>query len=184
MAKTGMPANLSLPGAPVLRAGLPRDTGAPVADDRPVTTGIELVRPPALSATVPHAYAAVTEPGRMVFTAGACPLDADGATVAVGDVAGQARQVMANLGAVLEASGASLSDVLRTTVYVATTDRADLLAARQVVREAFGGHDAPSTLVGVTVLGHLDQLVEVEAVAVRDSWPDPAPPHAGGAVPA
>jgi len=141
-----------------------------------VTTGIELVRPPTLSATAPYAYAAVTDPGRMVFTAGACPLDADGVTVAVGDVAGQARQVMANLATALEAAGAGLGDVLKTTVYVATTERSDLLAAWQVVREAFGEHDAPSTLVGVTVLGHQDQLVEVEAVAVRDSWQEPGPP--------
>ena len=148
----------------------------------PVTTGIELVRPPTLSATVPYAYAAVTDPGRMVFTAGACPLDADGRTVAVGDVAGQARQVMHNLVAALEAAGAGLGDVLKTTVYVATAVRDDLLAARDVVREAFGEHAAPSTLVGVTVLGHLDQLVEVEAVAVRDSWQEPAPPHDGSTV--
>jgi enamine deaminase RidA (YjgF/YER057c/UK114 family) len=143
-----------------------------------VTTGIELVRPPTLSATAPYAYAAVTDPGRMVFTAGACPLDADGATVAVGDVAAQARHVMANLTTALEGAGAGLADVLKTTVYVATSDRADLLAAWQVVREAFGDHEAPSTLVGVTVLGYPDQLVEVEAVAVRDSWQEPAPPHA------
>jgi enamine deaminase RidA (YjgF/YER057c/UK114 family) len=60
---------------------------------------------------------------------------------------------------------------------VATTDRSELVAAWQVVREAFGDHDAPSTLVGVALLGYPDQLVEVEAVAVRDSWPEPAPPH-------
>ena len=135
------------------------------------------MRPPTLSASAPYAYAAVTDPGRMVFTAGACPLDADGATVAVGDVAGQARQVMANLATALEAAGAGFEDVLKTTVYVATTARSDLLAAWQVVREAFGEHDAPSTLVGVTVLGYEDQLVEVEAVAVRDSWQEPGPPN-------
>jgi hypothetical protein len=34
----------------------------------------------------------------------------------------------------------------------------------------------------VTVLGYPDQLVEVEAVAVRDSWREPAPPHDGPTV--
>jgi hypothetical protein len=34
-----------------------------------------------------------------------------------------------------------------------------------VVRDAFGDHDVPSTLIGVTVLGYRDQLVEIEAVA-------------------
>ena len=33
------------------------------------------------------------------------------------------------------------------------------------MRAAFGEHDAPSTLFGVTVLGYTDQLVEVEAIA-------------------
>src|SRR5215207_6184041 len=149
---------------------------------RSVTTGIEFVRPPTLAGTSPYAYAAVTDPGRMVFTAGACPLDADGKTVAVGDVAGQARQVMDNLVAALEGAGAGLDDVLKTTVYVATSDRQDLVTAWEVVRAAFGGHDAPSTLVGVTVLGYPDQLVEVEAVAIRDSWQEPAPPHDGPTV--
>ncbi len=130
--------------------------------------GIELVRPAGLAPTAPYAYAAVTDPGRMVFTAGACPLDADGAVVAVGDVAGQARQVMTNLCTTLEGAGVGLGDVLKTTVYVVTSDREDLVAAWDVVRSAFGDHDAPSTLVGVTVLGYPDQLVEVEAVAVLD----------------
>ena len=150
--------------------------------DHPVSTGIELVRPSVLAGTAPCAYAAVTDPGRMVFTAGASPLDAHGATVAVGDVAGQTEQVMDNLVAALEGAGADLTDVLKTTVYVATTDRRDLVAARDVVRARFGEHDAPSTLVGVTVLGNPDQLVEVEAVAVRDSWQEPAPPHDGPTV--
>jgi enamine deaminase RidA (YjgF/YER057c/UK114 family) len=153
-----------------------------VTHDHPVSTGIEFVRPAGLAGTAPYAYAAVTDPGRMVFTAGACPLDADGTTVAVGDVAGQARQVMANLVAALECAGAGLTDVLKTTVYVATANRGDLVAAWDVVRAAFGEHDAPSTLVGVTVLGYPDQLVEVEAVAVRDTWHEPAPPHDGPTV--
>jgi enamine deaminase RidA (YjgF/YER057c/UK114 family) len=137
---------------------------------------IELVRPPDLADIAPYAYAAVSGPGRTIFTAGACPLDAGGVTVAVGDVAGQARQVMANLVTTLGAAGAALADVVKTTVYVASADRADLVAAWDVVRNAFGEHAAPSTLLGVSVLGYPDQLVEVEAVAVRVSWQEPGPP--------
>jgi hypothetical protein len=47
-----------------------------------------------------------------------------------------------------------------------TQRREDLVTAWHVVRERFGDHDAPSTLLGVAVLGYHDQLVEVEAVAV------------------
>ncbi|WP_434741839.1 RidA family protein [Micromonospora sp. SH-82] len=131
---------------------------------------VTLVRVPALSDAAEYAYAATVEPpARLVFTAGACPLDADGATVGVGDHAAQARQVMANLTTALAAAGAQLTDVVRTTVYVASSRQADLVTAWEVVRDAFGDHDPPSTLLGVTVLGYDDQLVEVEAVAaVRD----------------
>ena len=134
-----------------------------------VTDAIALVRPSALYGGVPYAYAAVTGADRVAFTAGACPLDAEGRTVAVGDVVGQAEQVMANLVATLAACGAGLPDVVRSTVYVATTERDDLGAVWEVVRGAFGDHDAPSTLLGVSVLGWPDQLVEVEAVAVVPS---------------
>jgi enamine deaminase RidA (YjgF/YER057c/UK114 family) len=135
-------------------------------------TPVKLVRSTALTEVVPYAYAAVTAPGQLVFTAGACPLDRDGAVVSPGDIAAQAERVMANLAAALEAAGAGLSDVAKTTVYVASSSRADLVNAWQVVRDAFGEHDAPSTLLGVAVLGYPDQLVEVEAVAVTSDGLD------------
>jgi enamine deaminase RidA (YjgF/YER057c/UK114 family) len=127
---------------------------------------VRLVRSTALTDDVPYAYAAVTGPGAgLVFTAGACPLGDAGETVAPGDLAAQAEQVMQNLRVALRAAGADLDDVLKTTVYVATQRREDLLTAWEVVRRHFGSHDAPSTLLGVSVLGYPDQLVEVEAVA-------------------
>lgn len=127
---------------------------------------IEFIRPPELTDQVPYAYAAVAhDVARLVFTAGACPLDKSGETVAAGDLAGQAEQVMANLTSALHAAGAGLTDVVKTTVYVATERRGDLLSAWEVVSRQFGDHDVPSTLLGVTVLGYPGQLVEVEAVA-------------------
>ncbi len=68
-------------------------------------------------------------------------------------------------GAALDAAGAHLTDVISTRVLVASSDREELRAAWGVVRDAFGAHSVPSTLLGVTVLGYDDQLVEVEAVA-------------------
>jgi enamine deaminase RidA (YjgF/YER057c/UK114 family) len=131
---------------------------------------VTLVRSTDLTDKAPYAYAAVSPPGaRLVFTAGACPLDAAGETVAPRDVAGQAEQVMQNLQIALRAAGADLDDVLKTTVYVATDERADLVTAWEVVKRHFGNHDAPSTLLGVAVLGYPDQLVEVEAVAAVPS---------------
>jgi enamine deaminase RidA (YjgF/YER057c/UK114 family) len=136
-------------------------------DPRAVTpTGcIELIHTPELTHT-PYAHAAVaSDASRPIFTAGACPLDKSGATTAVGNVAGQAEAALSNLITALAAAGASLTDVVKTTVYVASHEREDMLLAWTVVSQAFGDHDVPSTLVGVAVLGYPDQLVEVEAIA-------------------
>ena len=119
-----------------------------------------------LAAGVPYAYAAVTtDRPLLVFTAGACPLDGVGATVAARDVVAQAEAAMGNLRTALESAGARLDDVVKVTVYVASDDRADLVAAWNVVHRWFGPHEPPATLLGVSVLGYPDQLFEVEAVA-------------------
>jgi enamine deaminase RidA (YjgF/YER057c/UK114 family) len=67
-------------------------------------------------------------------------------------------------------AGASAADVISTRVLVASARREDLVAAWNVIRESFGPHDVSSTLMGVTVLGYAEQLVEIEAIAaVLDS---------------
>lgn len=131
---------------------------------------VRLIRSNALADAVDYAYAA-TAPAdsRLIFLAGACPLDLDGATVAAGDYRAQAAKCIENMRGALDAAGASIEDVIFTRVLVASADRVDLVSVWRVVRDAFGPHDVPSTLLGVTVLGYDDQLVEVEAVAaVRD----------------
>jgi enamine deaminase RidA (YjgF/YER057c/UK114 family) len=135
----------------------------------------QLIRADGLYPGAPYAYAAAAPPGSLVFTAGACPIDADGVVTAPGDYVQQAADAMANLVTALAAVGASLNDVLKTTVYVASADRRDLHGVWQVVATAFGEHDAPSTLLGVSVLGYTDQLVEIEAVALADRQAPPQP---------
>lgn len=127
---------------------------------------IKLVRSDSLYTGTPYAYASIAPRGSLIFTAGACPLDDKGQVVGAGDVRAQASMAVANLGTALAASGATLADVLKTTIFVASTSQADLVAAWEVIKAAFGDHDAPSTLLGVTVLGWSGQLVEIEAVAV------------------
>jgi enamine deaminase RidA (YjgF/YER057c/UK114 family) len=127
---------------------------------------VTLIRSDRLSDVADYAYAA-TAPAdaRLIFLAGACPINLDGTTAGGGDYAVQAAKCVENLRIALEAAGAGIGDVINTRVLVASTVRADLVTAWEVVHEAFGGHDVPSTLLGVTVLGYLDQLVEIEAVA-------------------
>lgn len=126
----------------------------------------KLIAISALYAGVPYSYAAVAPAGSTVFTAGACPLDANGDLVGPGDVARQTRQALDNLLVALDAAGCGPQDVVKTTLYVATSDDADLAVAWRLVEEVFGTEGPPSTLLGVTVLGWPGQLVEIEAVAV------------------
>jgi len=127
---------------------------------------VTLIRAAELSGAAEYAYAA-TAPAeaRLVFLAGACPLDKDGSVVGTGDYAAQAAKAIENMRTALAADGAGIEDVISTRVLVASTERADLVTAWQVVRDSFGDHDVPSTLFGVTVLGYPGQLVEIEAVA-------------------
>ena len=125
----------------------------------------EFVRSSRLFPGVPYAYAAAAPGTGVIFTAGACPLDEQGHVVPPGDIAGQMRQALGNLQVTLEESGARLSDVLKTTVFVSSPRREDLVTAWNVVAAVFGDHDAPSTLLGVATLGYEGQLVEIEAVA-------------------
>jgi enamine deaminase RidA (YjgF/YER057c/UK114 family) len=129
-------------------------------------SSVELIRASNLSDVAEYAYAATApNDARLIFLAGACPLNDDGKTLAVGDYAGQAVACVETMTRALAAAGATISDVINTRVLVATSRQADLGTVWKVVRDAFAEHDVPSTLLGVTVLGYEDQLVELEAVA-------------------
>jgi enamine deaminase RidA (YjgF/YER057c/UK114 family) len=160
-------------GNPVRAERICRDDRAYLPDSKgaTVTGAITLIRSASLSDVAEYAYAA-TAPAesRLIFLAGSCPLNEDGSTAAIGDYPGQAAKAVENMQIALAESGAALQDVISTRVLVASTRKQDLVAAWEIVRDCFGDHDVPSTLLGVTVLGYDDQLVEIEAVAaVLDS---------------
>ncbi|MGO9195871.1 MAG: RidA family protein [Acidimicrobiales bacterium] len=119
-----------------------------------------------LHARAPYAYATVAVPDdSLVFCAGACPIDESGRVAAPDDLEAQAKLAVSNLAAVLREAGCSLGDVLRTTVYVATSDHAELVRGWEAVRTEFEGVDPPSTLLGVSLLGYSGQRIEIEAIA-------------------
>jgi enamine deaminase RidA (YjgF/YER057c/UK114 family) len=130
--------------------------------------------PPSLHGGVPYDYTAVAPPGATVFTAGACPLDPDGHVVAPGDHREQARVALANLLAVLAAFGCGPQDLVRTTIYV-VGDRDDLVAAWDTIAAGLAPHRPPSTLLGVTVLGYPEQLVEIDGIAAVPGPADRSP---------
>jgi enamine deaminase RidA (YjgF/YER057c/UK114 family) len=131
----------------------------------PVTSVVSLLRSTTLAET-PYAYAAsVPASSRLLFMAGACPLHSDGFTAGAGDHVEQARVCLDNLEQALADAGATITDVVTTRILVVATTRDDLVSVWNVVSGRFGAHDVPSTLIGVSLLGYRDQLVEIEAVA-------------------
>lgn len=136
-----------------------------------MTRAVTLIHSDTLSDAAEYAYAAtVPADARLIFLAGSCPLNEDGTTAGEGDYAAQAAKCIENMKIALREAGASIEDVISTRVLVASTKQADLVTAWEIVRDAFGAHAVPpSTLLGVTVLGYDNQLVEVEAIAATRS---------------
>jgi 2-iminobutanoate/2-iminopropanoate deaminase len=99
----------------------------------------------------------------LVFCSGQIPLRPDG-TPAEGDISVQTRQVLANLSALLQASGSSLAQVVKTTVFL--VDMADFAAMNAVYAEFFTA--APPARSTVAVVGLPRGVrVEIEAIALR-----------------
>ena len=130
------------------------------------TMSVERRNVPELASPPGYSHVAVARGSTLVFTAGAVPLDAAGELVA-DDAVAQTDQVVANLIAALTAAGARPDDVVKTTVYVAGADHDRQTTVWEAVQRSPIAA-APSTLVGVPILGYRGQLVEIEAVAVID----------------
>ncbi|MFF4413169.1 RidA family protein [Streptosporangium sp. NPDC001559] len=128
-------------------------------------TSIEFGTPSTLPPTNGYSHVASIPPGsRIVWTSGQVPIDADGTVATAGDWEAQTRQVMRNVGAALEAGGATWDDVFKLTIFVVDTSA---LATVRVVRDEFINLERPptSSLVQVAGLFRPDILIEIEAVA-------------------
>ena len=130
---------------------------------------LERLSPGGLFKPAAYTQVVVATGRRMVFISGQVSIDTEGRLVAAGDVAGQARQVYANLRAALEGAHAKPADVVKLTTYVVGYKpelRPRLGEARSTL---FGPGALPaSTLVGVQALAEPGYLIEVEAFAVTD----------------
>ena len=128
-------------------------------------SAIELHSPPTLSAPIGYSHVASIAPGsRIVWTSGQVPVAADGTPAPASDWEAQTRLAFQNVGAALDAGGATWDDVFKLMVYVVDTSA---LAVVRAVRDEFVRVDRPpaSTLVQVAGLFRPDILIEVEAVA-------------------
>ena len=119
----------------------------------------------AATVATPAGFSHAVRAGGLIFVSGQVPLDETGAVVGAGDVVAQTRQVFRNLGAVLEAAGATFADVVKLTFFV--RDIGAIGAIRAIRDEFVDTGDPPaSSLVEVSRLFMPELLIEVEAVAV------------------
>lgn len=113
-------------------------------------------------------YSQAVAAGGFVFLSGQIPIDPATRALVPGDVRKQTRQVLDNLKAVLAASGASLGDVVKTTIYL--TNLADFTAVNEIYAETFSTEPPARATVGVAALP-MGAKVEIDAIAVTSRAP-------------
>jgi 2-iminobutanoate/2-iminopropanoate deaminase len=111
-------------------------------------------------------YSQAVRVGSFVHTAGQIAIDPETNAFVTGDVAVQAEQVMKNLQAILAASGTSLENVIKTTIFLRYMK--DFGAVNEVYGRFFGELKPARSTVAVSALP-LKALVEIEVVALVPS---------------
>jgi 2-iminobutanoate/2-iminopropanoate deaminase len=103
--------------------------------------------------------------GDWVFVSGQIPLDPQTSSVIEGDIEAQTERVLANLRAILEAAGASLAQVVKTTVFLA--DLADFPRMNAVYAQHFSASPAPARSTIEAGRLPLGVKIEIDAIAHR-----------------
>jgi 2-iminobutanoate/2-iminopropanoate deaminase len=108
------------------------------------------------------AYSQAIQSGSLLFLAGQIPLDPTTGKVVSGTIAEETERVIENVRAVLSAAGATLDNVVKTTVYL--TNMADFAAFNETYARHFAKDPPARTTVAVAALP-LGVRVEIEAIA-------------------
>jgi enamine deaminase RidA (YjgF/YER057c/UK114 family) len=133
---------------------------------------IRRINPEGLHPTPGYAHVTIAEGNRRAYLAGVCPLDVHGDLVGPDDLAAQVDQVVANALVALAAAESNPGQVIRSVIYVASSDRSDLTRVwyRLTHSSLAPAFSTASTLLGVAQLGYPGQLVEVDLTALLDSF--------------
>ena len=110
-------------------------------------------------------YSQAVRAGNLIFASGQIPIDPATGEFVSDEITEQTEQVLRNISAVFEAAGASLNEVVKTTVFLADMD--DFTAMNDVYARFFGEHRPARATVQAARLPR-DAKVEIEAIAVVD----------------
>ena len=110
-------------------------------------------------------YSPAVRAGDYIFVSGQIPLDPITNQTRLGDVASETRQVLENIRLNLEGCGATLRDVVKTTVFL--TNVQDFAAMNAAYAEVFGDSKPARSTVGVAALPLPGAKVEIEAIAYK-----------------
>src|SRR5687768_2216822 len=131
---------------------------------------VEKMNPPTLSEPQGFMHVGIASGSRLVFLAGQVAQSGDGELVGAGDLAAQAEQALLNVGAGLDAAGATFDDVAKLTIYVVDWEQGkmdQLMAGVVRAAERLGAAPlVPSTLVPVPRLFEEGYLIEFDVTAV------------------
>jgi len=108
-------------------------------------------------------YSQAVKTGNMIFCSGQIPIDPTTGEFVSNNVAEQTHQVLTNLSVVLEAAGASLNNVVKTTVFLA--DMNDFTAMNEIYAEFFSDNKPARATVQAARLPR-DARVEIDCIAV------------------
>jgi enamine deaminase RidA (YjgF/YER057c/UK114 family) len=103
--------------------------------------------------------------GKVVYLAGQAPHDISGAVWDPSDPGGQIRHVFENMARVLDAAGASFTDIVRMTVLLRQAEQFPLVW--DVAKAYLGSHQPAMTAAVVDGLAGQDYLLEIDAIAVK-----------------
>lgn len=109
-------------------------------------------------------YSRAVRVGDVVHVAGTTATDEQGKLVGIGDAYLQTKQALRNIERALVKAGASLSEVVRTRIFV--TNIKDWEHIGRAHREAFGSIRPAATMIQVSAFVDLAMLVEIEAEAI------------------
>ena len=107
-------------------------------------------------------YSQAVRSGQLLFCAGMLPLVPSTMKIESAEIEGQTAQVLTNIRALLSAAGLTLTQVVKSTVFL--KDLGDFAKMNALYTAAFGDHKPARSTVQVAKLP-LDALIEIEVIA-------------------